>query len=100
MYPKRGFCVFAGPPVPLGFSVDYLIASKQHGIPNFNNPEESILTALYDRLELKIVTENISERENRLAVLKKTQTGQFGTISSTITLEELEAMQPEVTPKS
>ena len=42
------------------------------------------------------MTENISEREHRLAVLKNKQTGQFGTISSTITLEELEAMQQEV----
>ena len=75
-------------------TISFFAASNE--IPNFNNPEEKILSALYDRLELKIVTENISERENRLSVLKNKQTGQFGTINSTITLEELEAMQQEV----
>jgi len=78
-------------PIP---TISFFAASNE--IPNFSNPEEKILSALYDRLELKIVTENISEREHRLAVLKNKQTGQFGTISSTITLEELEIMQQEV----
>ena len=78
-------------PIP---AISFFAASNE--IPNFNNPEERILSALYDRLELKIVTENISERENRLTVLKNKQSGQFGTVRSTITLEELEAMQQEV----
>ena len=78
-------------PIP---TISFFAASNE--IPNFNNPEERILSALYDRLELKIVTENISEREHRLAVLKNKQSGQFGTVRSTITLEELEAMQQEV----
>ena len=75
-------------------TISFFAASNE--IPNFNNPEERILMALYDRLELKIVTENITERENRLAVLQNKQSGRFGTINSTITLEELEAMQQEV----
>ena len=78
-------------PIP---TISFFAASNE--IPNFNNPEDRILSALYDRLELKIVTENISERENRLTVLKNKQSGQFGTVRSTITLEELEAMQQEV----
>ena len=78
-------------PIP---TISFFAASNE--IPNFNNPEERILSALYDRLELKIVTENISERENRLTVLKNKQSGQFGTVRSTITLEELETMQQEV----
>lgn len=75
-------------------TISFFAASNE--IPNFNNPEEKILSALYDRLELKIVTENISERQNRLAVLKRKQAGQFGDVRASITLEELNAMQQEV----
>ena len=41
-------------------TISFFAASNE--IPNFNNPEEKILSALYDRLELKVVTENISEK--------------------------------------
>lgn len=78
-------------PIP---TISFFAASNE--IPNFNNPEERILSALYDRLELKIVTENISQRQNRLAVLKQKQAGQFGVVRASITLEELNAMQQEV----
>ena len=78
-------------PIP---TISFFAASNE--IPNFNDPQEKILSALYDRLELKVVTENIAERKNRLDVLKRKQTGAFGQIKATITLDELLAMQSEV----
>ena len=42
------------------------------------------------------MTANIEDRDTRLAVLKNKQSGVFGQISSTITLEELVEMQREV----
>ena len=47
-------------PIP---TTSFFAASNE--IPNFNDPEEKILSALYDRLELKVVTENISEKSHR-----------------------------------
>ena len=54
------------------------------------------IAALYDRLELKVVTENISEKSHRLAILKDKLGGSFGAVHATISLEELRAMQQEV----
>ena len=73
--------------------ISFFAASNE--IPNFNDPQEKILQALYDRLELKIVTENIADRAKRLAVLRDKQAGRFGQIAATITLEELLRMQEE-----
>ena len=78
-------------PIP---PISFFAASNE--IPNFNDPQEKILEALYDRLELKVVTENIGERANRLAVLRSKQSGAFGQITATITLDELLEMQREV----
>ena len=78
-------------PIP---TISFFAASNE--IPNFNDPEEKILSALYDRLELKVVTENISEKAHRLAILKDKLGGSFGTVHTTISLEELRAMQQEV----
>lgn len=78
-------------PIPV---ISFFAASNE--IPNFNDPQEKILEALYDRLELKVVTANMEDRGTRLAVLKNKQTGAFGQISATITLEELRQMQQEV----
>lgn len=76
-------------------TISFFSASNE--IPNFSDPEEKILEALYDRLELKVVTENVSERANRLASLRKKQAGMTGgAIAASITLEELLAMQAEV----
>ena len=71
-------------PIP---TISFFAASNE--IPNFNDPQEKILEALYDRLELKVVTANIEDRNTRLAVLKNKQSGAFGQVSATITLEEL-----------
>ncbi len=78
-------------PIP---TISFFAASNE--IPNFNDPQEKILEALYDRLELKVVTANIEDRDTRLAVLKNKQNGAFGQVSATITLEELVEMQREV----
>ena len=78
-------------PIP---TISFFAASNE--IPNFNDPQEKILEALYDRLELKVVTANIEDRDTRLAVLKNKQSGAFGQITATITLEELIEMQREV----
>ena len=79
-------------PIP---TISFFAASNE--IPNFNDPQEKILEALYDRLELKVVTDNITDRSKRLAVLMDKQTGRSGQIAASITLDELERMQAEVT---
>ena len=78
-------------PIP---TISFFAASNE--IPNFADPQEKILEALYDRLELKVVTENIQDRTKRLAVLRDKQTGRAGQIAASITLDELAAMQREV----
>ena len=65
-------------------------------MPNFSDPQEKILEALYDRLELKVVTANIEDRDKRLDVLRNKQAGQAGQITASITLDELKRMQEEV----
>ena len=78
-------------PIP---TISFFAASNE--IPNFSDPQEKILEALYDRLELKLVTEDISERDARMAVLKDKQAGTHGTVFATFTLDDLTAMQSEV----
>ena len=75
-------------------TISFFAASNE--IPNFNDPQEKILEALYDRLELKIVTEDISDRDKRLAVLRNKQNHAYGQITAVITLDELQQMQQEV----
>ena len=43
-----------------------------------------------------MITENISDRDKRLAVLRDKQAGRAGQIAASITLDELKAMQVEV----
>ena len=78
-------------PIP---TLSFFAASNE--IPNFSDPQEKILEALYDRLDLKLVTENISDRGKRMAVLRDKQAGWNGQIVSSITLEQLLDMQREV----
>lgn len=75
-------------------TISFFAASNE--IPNFNDPQEKILAALYDRLELKVVTANIADRTKRLSVLRNKQAGSFGGIHAAITLDELYDMQKEV----
>ncbi|MCI8539591.1 MAG: AAA domain-containing protein [Oscillospiraceae bacterium] len=76
-------------------TISFFSASNE--IPNFNAPEEKILKPLYDRFELKVVTEYVESRDARLAVLKRKQ-GQRGQppIAAPISLAELEEMQRDV----
>ena len=78
-------------PIP---TISFFAASNE--IPNFSDPQEKILEALYDRLELKVITANIEDRDKRLAVLRDKQTNRTGQIVSSITLDELKQMQEEV----
>ena len=77
-------------------TISFFSASNE--IPNFANPEEKILKPLYDRFELKVVTEYVEDRDARLTILKQKQAAQ-GTAqnpSAVISLAELQAMQDEV----
>ena len=78
-------------PIP---TISFFGASSE--IPNFADPQEKILEALYDRLQIKVVTENIDDRAKRLSTLRNKQNGLAGQITTTITLDELLAMQKEV----
>jgi len=75
-------------------AISFIGASNE--IPNFNNPEEQILRALYDRFELKVVTKYIQDRSNRLRLLLHKQNGKAERVTSTITLDNLYDMQQEV----
>ena len=75
--------------------MSFFAASNE--IPNFKEPEQQILKPLYDRFDLKVLTQYVEERQNRLDVLKKKQAGKNGSVSmSTITLADLVQMQYEV----
>ena len=63
---------------------------------NFNDPEEKILKALYDRFDLKIQTEYVRDKANRMAMLRKKQSKTTDEVKVTISLSELEEMQREV----
>lgn len=75
-------------------AISFFAASNE--IPNFTDPQEQILAPLYDRLQIKVVTEDIVDRDKRLSVLKSKQSGGDGSVNSTISLSELYAMQQEV----
>lgn len=74
--------------------ISFFAASNE--IPNFNNPEEKILKALYDRFDLKIQTEYVRDKANRMAMLRKKQSKTTDEVKETISLSELEEMQREV----
>lgn len=74
--------------------VSFFAASNE--IPNFNNPEEKCLRALYDRFDFKVCTCNVEDPENRKRILAAKRNGMGDTMTATITLQELEQMQAEV----
>lgn len=75
--------------------VSFFAASNE--IPNFSDPAEGILRPLYDRFQLKVVTDYVQDREKRLELLaaKQAANGQT-TPAAFISLEELYEMQWEV----
>lgn len=70
--------------------------SASNEIPNFNNPEEKCLRALYDRFDFKVCTRNVEDRGNRMKILKAKENGTDYYIGTTFTLDELYQMQDEV----
>lgn len=74
--------------------VSFFSASNE--IPNFNNPEEKCLRALYDRFDFKVCTRNVEDRGNRMKILRAKENGTDCYIGTTFTLEELWQMQDEV----
>lgn len=74
--------------------VSFFSASNE--IPNFNDPTEKILRPLYDRFDLKVVTQYVEDRQTRLDMLRRKQTAKPGQVSASLSLDELEQMQAEV----
>ena len=70
--------------------------SASNEMPNFRNKEEQILAPLYDRFQLRVVTQDVQERAARLHVLRSKQGGSFGGGNAVISLDELYAMQAQV----
>ena len=70
--------------------------SASNEIPNFSNPEEKCLRALYDRFDFKVCTRNVADRSNRMRILKAKEAGTIGLVNTTFTLDELQHMQEEV----
>lgn len=75
-------------------AISFFAASNE--IPDFSEPENQILKPLYDRFELKVVTEYVKDKDNRLSILKQKQNSVTKGNPSTVTLEELKVMQNEV----
>lgn len=74
--------------------ISFVSASNE--IPNFNDPEEQSLRALYDRFDFKVNTRYVEAKENRMRVLESKQSRKSDKPLHTVTLSELEAMQEEV----
>lgn len=82
-----------------GVTVDIPVISffsASNEIPNFNNPEEKSLRALYDRFDFKVCTRYVEDKAHRMAILRQKQQGAQATNFTTITLAELEEMQRQV----
>ena len=82
-----------GQTVPISV-ISFFSASNE--IPNFNDSAQAILKPLYDRFELKVLTQYVEEKDNRLKVLSGKQGKNTSGSITTISLSELEAMQKEV----
>lgn len=74
--------------------ISFVSASNE--IPNFNNPEEQSLRALYDRFDFKVNTRYVEDKANRMKILKQKQSNQQVPMQAVVSLDELYAMQSEV----
>ncbi len=74
--------------------ISFFAASNE--IPNFHNPEEKSLRALYDRFDFKVCTRYVEEKANRMKILQKKQKNIAAPMQAGILLEDLYAMQEEV----
>lgn len=70
--------------------------SASNEIPNFNNPEEQSLRALYDRFDFKVCTHYVKDKGSRMKILSQKQCPSDSAVHPSITLDELYAMQEEV----
>ncbi|MDL2248156.1 AAA family ATPase [Tyzzerella sp. OttesenSCG-928-J15] len=75
-------------------TISFFSASNE--IPDFKDKSEQSLLALYDRFPIKIVTENIQDKRNRLKILEQKQNTPNKQPLYYFTLEELRQMQAEV----
>ena len=74
--------------------ISFFAASNE--IPNFHNPEEKSLRALYDRFDFKVNTRYVEDKANRMKILQKKQKNVAAPMQAGIRLEDLYAMQEEV----
>lgn len=74
--------------------ISFFAASNE--IPNFHNPEEKSLRALYDRFDFKVCTRYVEDKANRIKILQKKQKNIAAPMQAGIRLEDLYAMQEEV----
>lgn len=74
--------------------ISFFAASNE--IPNFKDPAERILLPLYDRFELKLITDYVQDRMARLNLLKQKQCKTSDTPTAYISLDELYEMQKEI----
>ena len=70
--------------------------SASNEIPNFRDSAQMILKPLYDRFDLKVLTNYVDDSKNRLKVLADKQCNIQKKVTHTVTLSELEQMQREV----
>ena len=77
-------------PIPV---ISFFSASNE--IPNFSDSTQAILKPLYDRFELKVLTQYVQEKDNRMRVLGGKQGKAQTSKITTITLSDLEKMQKE-----
>ena len=70
--------------------------SASNEIPNFSNPEEQSLRALYDRFDFKVCTHYVNDKSNRMKILSQKQRSSNSTVGASITLDELYVMQKEI----
>ena len=74
--------------------ISFFAASNE--IPNFHNPEEKSLRALYDRFNFKVNTRYVEDKANRMKILQKKQKKERTPMQAIIQLEDLYVMQEEV----
>ena len=70
--------------------------SASNEIPNFRDSAQMILKPLYDRFDLKVLTNYVEDNKSRVKVLADKQCNVQKKATHTITLSELEQMQREV----
>lgn len=70
--------------------------SASNEIPNFKDSSQAILKPLYDRFELKIHTNYLEDKDNRMKILQRKQGKTQNCPKSCITLDELREMQEDV----